>query len=77
MASKTISVRVNAKISAKIAALAKRNGTTESEIIRQAVESYDGGQSAAALAADLIGSVDFDGPKDLSTNKKHLAGFGK
>lgn len=77
MADKMISVRVNAKISSKIARIAKRNGTSESEVIRQAIEHYDGGQSAAALAGDLIGSVDFDGPTDLSTNKKHLAGFGK
>ena len=31
--------------------------------------------SASELAGDLIGSV--EGPEDLSTNKKHMRGYGK
>ncbi len=74
---KIMSFRIGAKTAAKIARLAKRDHTSESEVIRRALESYDGGESAAALAGDLIGSVDFDGPSDLASNKRHLAGFGR
>jgi hypothetical protein len=34
-------------------------------------------ESFAARAAHLIGSIDVDGPTDLSTNKKYFDGFGK
>jgi hypothetical protein len=34
-----------------------------------------GGPSCHDLFADVCGTI--DGPKDLSTNRKHLAGFGE
>ena len=34
-------------------------------------------ESFAARAAHLIGSIDVDGPTDLSTNKKYFEGFGE
>ncbi len=50
---------------------------------REALEKYlaRNGQPApesfAARAAHLIGSIDVDGPTDLSTNKKYFEGFGE
>lgn len=38
--------------------IAKRNGTSESEVFRQAIEHYSRGQGAAELAGELIGSAD-------------------
>ncbi len=34
-------------------------------------------ESFAARAAHLIGCIDVDGPTDLSTNPKHMEGFGE
>lgn len=54
-------------------------GRTESELVRrglQLVAEEEGrGPSALALAGRSVGRFK-NGPKDLSTNRKHLEGFG-
>jgi hypothetical protein len=58
------------------------NGQTPSEIVRAALENYlDHGirvKSAYDVAkeAGIIGCAT-GGPKDLSTNPRHMEGFGK
>jgi hypothetical protein len=57
-------------------------GQTPSDLVRDALESYLGraenSQSAYELAqaSGLIGCVRHV-PKDLSTNRRHMDGFGK
>jgi len=57
-------------------------GARESDVVREALErllSSGGGEPSAydrAADAGLIGCVR-GGRKDLSTNKKHMKGFGK
>ena len=53
-------------------------GEIEVALVRQALEqrrSQPGKSTCLDLMQDLCGSV--SGPRDLSTNPKHLAGFGK
>jgi hypothetical protein len=77
---KTISLKIQAGLDAKLTTMARQQGTTKSQLVRQAIEAYAVGQSPIAgscldLARDLAGCA--RGPADLSTNKKHLRGYGR
>ena len=63
---------------------AREKGVSDSFVMREALAEYlvpDKGDSAhapksfAALTTDLAGCV--EGPADLSTNPRHMAGFGR
>lgn len=56
--------------------LARRQGSSRSAVIRQALEAFaaERGWSVGALAADLAGSL--EGPRDLSTSSEHMTGYG-
>jgi hypothetical protein len=68
-------------LDAKLARLAKARKQTKSEIDHEAIEAMvDGGQpkrpvTMTELAGDLLGCL--EDPGDLSTNPKHMEGFGK
>ena len=63
-------------LDAQLTDLAKRRNASRSAIMREALEllARGTGTSVTAAAADLVGSL--RGPKDLSTAKKHLDGYG-
>jgi len=73
----TLSVKITKDLGARLAALARKRGTTRSAVVREALESWEGvvAGSFAERARDLRGTV--DGPRDLSTNPRHLAGLGR
>ena len=76
----TLTVKISKQLRQQIAAAAKRRRITQSELVREAIEKSlrsqtTAGPSAFDLISDLIGIGD-EGPSDLSTNKKHMAGFG-
>jgi hypothetical protein len=77
----TLSLKVDTNLARRLAAAAKRQGLSRSELIRRAVEAYlagdgpGGSRSALDLAGDLVGC--FKGPSDLSTNPDHLADVGR
>jgi Ribbon-helix-helix protein, copG family len=81
MATDRITVRVPASLGARIRSKARMKGQTPSDLVRVAVEAYlgetvsTGSAYELAKAAGLIGCVK-DAPKDLSTNRRHLEGFG-
>ena len=78
---KSISLKLPVPLHRELETTAQRKGRSKSEVLRTALEQYlHGGQSAGVdsfleKAADVIGSV--SGPRDLSTNPKHLKGFGE
>jgi len=76
---RTVSFKLPLELDEALDELARTRRTTRSELVREAIEALAkaGGKrpSVTALTADLVGSV--GGPGDLSTNKKHLAGYGK
>jgi predicted DNA-binding protein len=82
MSSNRITVRVPQTLTIRLRNRSRAQGTTESELIREALETYLGHavkeSSAYELAeeAGIIGSVQ-NAPKDLSTNRRHFNGFGK
>jgi len=82
MADHRISVRVPEHLGQKLRQRAKIKGTPESELVREALDSYlNASQEAhsaydAAVALGVIGSAK-GLPRDLSTNPKYLKGFGE
>ena len=79
---KTLSLKVPAALERKLAAVVKRRGVRKSIVVREALSRYldDSSElrrgSFLDLASDLFGCVK-GAPADLSSNPRHLAGFGK
>ena len=82
MGSNRITVRVPQTLTARLRSRSRAKGTTESELVREALESFLGKpqeeRSAYVFAeeAGIIGAVQ-GAPADLSTNRRHLRGFGE
>jgi Ribbon-helix-helix protein, copG family len=76
----TITCKVSERLNAQLEALARRRRLSKSAILREALESKI--KAAARLAVpsayDLVKHLcgSLRGPKDLSTNPKHMRGFG-
>ena len=82
MASNRITVRLPRELTERLRRRSQTRGTTESQMVREALEGYLGqsGQERSAYelaeAAGLIGAAR-SAPEDLSTNRRHFKGFGK
>jgi len=62
----------------QLTAIAKQRRSTRAKVLRDALAAYAepaklSSQTASELAADLM----FEGPGDLSTNPKYMAGYGR
>lgn len=78
MATKTVTVKLPEPLATWLARRSRELGHTQSDLIRDALERLrqgSAGDSCHDAFADVCGSV--HGPKDLSTNPRHLAGFGE
>ncbi len=78
---KAISLKLPPGLNAQLDRAAKQRRQSKSEIVREALEHFLNGDgnaqtpvSALELAAELVGSA--EGPSDLSTNPKHMHGYG-
>lgn len=75
-----IHARLSREDRAVLDSLKKATGSSESQLVRRGLrlvrEALAGRRSALDLAGESAGKFK-KGPKDLSTNKKHLDGFGK
>jgi predicted DNA-binding protein len=82
MVSNRITVRIPQALSSRLRSRSQAQGTTESDLVRQALENYlehsAGERSAYELAeeAGIIGCAR-RAARDLSTNPRHFKGFGK
>ncbi|MFM9888788.1 MAG: ribbon-helix-helix protein, CopG family [Burkholderiales bacterium] len=75
---KTVTVKLPEPLATWLSRRARELGRPQSDLIRDALEKARAGTSGATchdVFADVCGTI--DGPKDLSTNPKHLAGFGE
>jgi hypothetical protein len=75
---KTITVKLPDRLAAWLSRRARELGRPQSDLVREALQRASEGTSGASCHdafADVCGVV--DGPRDLSTNPKHLAGFGE
>ena len=82
MTSQRITIRVPGPLGERLRNRSRIKGQTESQLVREALETYLG-QSSKELSAyelareaGLIGSVK-GAPRDLSISPRHFAGFGK
>jgi predicted transcriptional regulator len=73
----TLTVKVPSALSAKIARLARKRGTSKSVVIREALEKASAAEhpSFTEAAARYVGAA--SGPGDLSTNPKYMRDYGK
>jgi ribbon-helix-helix CopG family protein len=75
---KTITVKLPKALASWLSRRARELGRPQSELVREALERSRrgvGGDSCHDLFADVCGTI--EGPADLSTNRKHLGGFGE
>lgn len=76
---KTLTLKINESLDRWLANEAKRLGRTKSEIARQALLQRRNGEKRLSLhdrMKDVCGVIK-GGPRDLSTNPKHMEGFGE
>lgn len=79
----TLTIKIPAGLDTALAQASERQHLSKSELVRRAVAAYLGhaGTEARApsvldLAGDLVGCFS-GGPADLSSNPRHLDGFGQ
>ena len=75
---KTVTVKLPDPLAAWLARRARELGRPQSDVIRDALRRSSEGQvgtSCHDMFEDVCGII--NGPKDLSTNPKHLPGFGE
>jgi metal-responsive CopG/Arc/MetJ family transcriptional regulator len=81
MATDRITVRLPRNLRRELVALKKALGKSESELVRDALEEFCRRRRDEptcydiALRMGLVGASK-KGPRDLSTNPKHMEGFG-
>lgn len=76
---KTISFKVDEGLDDWLEGEAKKVGRSKSELAREALEGFRRkqlGPSVHDIMKDVCGSIK-GGPRDLSTNKKYMEGFGR
>ncbi|HOZ48506.1 MAG TPA: hypothetical protein PLO37_19725 [Candidatus Hydrogenedentes bacterium] len=77
---KTLSFKLAEGLDQRLAATAKKQGMTRSDLVRMAIETFLSTEhqerpgSCLDLAGDLIGRI--EAPTDLSSNPRHMKGFG-
>ena len=78
---KTLSVKLPEALAARLTATARKRGQSKSAVARAILDEYLSQGTAAAgvscldLVGDLVGCV--EGPGDLSTNPRHMCGYGR
>ena len=75
-----LTVKLPRRLAARLSAKARKQQSTRSAVVREALERHlgegdGGGASFLDLAQDLAGCL--DGPTDLASSKRHLAGYGR
>ena len=78
---RTVSIKLEDGLDRRLVAAARMQRTSKSNLVRLAIHAFldekrgIGAGSCLDLAKDLVGSA--EGPRDLSTNRRHMKGFGK
>lgn len=74
---RTVSFKLPTQLDDALNDMAKRRRSSRSSLVREALNLLvqDNRRSVTATVDALVGGV--DGPRDLSSNPKHLARYGK
>jgi predicted transcriptional regulator len=74
---RTVSFKLPEALDDALSTLARRRGASRSALVREAIAAFAADKpKSVTTAVDEITSP-LEGPRDLSTNAKHMAGFGK
>ena len=77
----TLTVKLPPPLEARLDALVRRRKQRKSVLVREAIERLVGapGEKAQGSVLELLEDLKGigSGPKDLSSNRKHLQGYGK
>jgi predicted transcriptional regulator len=74
---RTVSFKLPERLDDALSDLARRRKSSRSALVREAVEALAKGKRRSVTAAvDELGNR-LEGPPDLSTNPKHMAGYGR
>jgi hypothetical protein len=79
----TLTIQMPDELKGQLTAAARRSGKTPARFVRETLEQRlkarrarsPGRASLYEMSRDLCGSVT-GGPRDLASNKRHLAGYG-
>ena len=74
---RTVSFKLPEHLDDALSDLARRRKSSRSALVREALDHLtSGGRRSVTAAVDaLLGPL--DGPPDLSTNPRHMVGYGK
>jgi predicted DNA-binding protein len=77
-----ITIRLDANLRKRLASMARKQGKRESDIVRAALEVHCPQTATEISCYDLAEKIGIIGlvknaPSDLSTNRKHMEGFGQ
>lgn len=74
---RTVSFKLPEQLDDALSELAKRRKSSRSALVREALEAFAKGKRRSVTAAvdELVTPV--DGPADLSSNPKYMAGYGR
>ncbi len=74
---KTVSFKLTVALDDALTALARARNTSRSSVVREALASYAvAGRASVTAAVDAV-TAGVNGPRDLSSNPKHMARYGK
>ena len=74
---RTVSFKLSPRLDDALSDLARRRKSSRSALVREALEALAKGKRRSVTAAvdEFVTSV--NGPADLSTNPKYMAGYGR
>lgn len=74
----TLSIRLTPQESARVSRVARKRKVSRSQVVREALARLEepGPRSLLHDWADAVGIIK-GGPRDLSTNPRHMKGFGR
>ena len=74
---RTVSFKLPEQLDDALSDLARRRKSSRSALVREALASLAAGARLSVTAAVDALVQPLEGPTDLSTNPKHLSGYGK
>jgi predicted transcriptional regulator len=74
---RTVSFKLPEDLDDALSKLALRRGASRSAVVREAIAAFAVDKKRSVTSAVDEITAPLDGPRDLSTNAKHMAGFGK
>ncbi len=74
---RTVSFKLSERLDDALSELARRRKSSRSALAREALEAFAKGKRRSVTAAvdELVDPL--EGPSDLSTNPKHMVGYGR